>query len=107
MKRKIQITAVERVRIIGGNGQSFCPVCQNFAEFLTTMQAAEIASVRAESVRCWLIKGIAHGTKTVGGRHRVCRNSLFQNVHENSAAEKKDEKILFGNIFNRFLPNAR
>ncbi len=107
MKRKIEIVAVERVRIIGGSGQSFCPVCQNFAEFLTTMQAAAIARVRTEAVRCWLIKGIAHGTKTVGGRHRVCRNSLFQNVHENSTVEKKDEKNLFGDIFNRLLPDVR
>lgn len=77
MKRKLEITAVERIRIRGTHGQIFCPVCQKFAEFLSTTQAAEVARVRTESVRRWLSNGKAHGIKTVGGRHRICRCSLF------------------------------
>ena len=77
MKRKIEITAIERIRIRGRQGQILCPVCGKFAEFLTTAQAAQIAGVRAESVRRWLAGGKAHGIKTSGGRHRVCRRSLF------------------------------
>jgi hypothetical protein len=77
MKRKIEMVAVERIRIRGTRGQIFCPVCQKFADFLTTAQAAEVAGVRAQSVRRWLVNGKAHGIKTVGGRHRVCRCSLF------------------------------
>ena len=84
MKRKIEIVAVEQIRIIGGNGQTFCPVCQKFAEFLIIAQAAEAARVKTESVRRCLIKGKAHGTKTVGGQHRICRNSLFLDFDQKS-----------------------
>ena len=77
MKRKIEILAVERMRFRGRQGQILCPVCEKFAEFLTTAQAAEAAGVKPETVRRWLTVGKAHGIKTVGGRHRVCRRSLF------------------------------
>ena len=84
MKRRIEIIAIEQTRIIGGNGQSFCPICQQFADLLTTTQAAAIAQVKTESIRRWLVSGKAHGTKTVGGQHRICRNSLFLDFDQKS-----------------------
>lgn len=92
MKRKIEIIAIERTRIIGGNGQTYCPLCREFAEFLTTVQAAEIARVKTESVRRWVSSGKAHGIKTVGGQHRVCRNSLFPAFHQKSLFEFYNNK---------------
>ncbi len=87
MKRKIEIIAIERTRIIGGNGQTYCPLCKEFAEFLTTVQAARLARVKTESVRRWVSSGKAHGIKTVGGQHRVCRNSLFPGLQQKSLFE--------------------
>ena len=54
-----------------------CPVCLCPSEMLTTRQAAALAQVEARSIRRWLSLGKAHGVRTPGGQHRVCRNSLF------------------------------
>lgn len=40
MKRKIEIAAVEQIRIRGEYRQIFCSVCQKFAEFFSTAQPA-------------------------------------------------------------------
>ena len=77
MKRKIEIIAIEQTRIVGGNGQTYCSFCKEFAEFLTTVQAARVARIKTESIRRWVSSGKAHGIKTIGGQHRVCCNSLF------------------------------
>jgi excisionase family DNA binding protein len=44
---------------------------------LTTAQAAALVRVKTPSVRRWLAQNLAHGIKTRGGHHRVCKNSLF------------------------------
>lgn len=44
---------------------------------LTTRQAGALVQIKAESIRRWLARGQAHGVRTSGGQHRVCRNSLF------------------------------
>jgi hypothetical protein len=44
---------------------------------MTTRQAGALAQIKAQSVRRWLARGQAHGVRTSGGQHRVCRNSLF------------------------------
>jgi len=54
-----------------------CPVCGVNTEMLTTRQAATLVQTKPQSVRRWLARGQAHGVRTVGGAHRVCRNSLF------------------------------
>lgn len=80
IRRKIELTAVERERIViaAATARVFCPVCQTASELLTTAQAAAFAQVKTQSVRRWLTRGQAHGVKTCGGRHRVCKNSLFR-----------------------------
>jgi hydrogenase maturation factor HypF (carbamoyltransferase family) len=81
MRRRIEITTTERVRVLTGPGWILCPVCQSPGEMLTTAQAAALAQVNIQSVRRWLSQGHAHGVKTCGGHHRVCKNSLFK-VHK-------------------------
>jgi len=77
IKRRVEIVAFERRRIIGQPVASACPVCLSDTVMLTTQQASALAQVRAQSVRRWLAEGRAHGVKTPGGQHRICRNSLF------------------------------
>jgi predicted site-specific integrase-resolvase len=55
-----------------------CPVCQTNSELLTARQAAILAQVNSQSIRRWLASGKAHGVKTPGGQHRICKNSLFR-----------------------------
>jgi len=77
MKRRVEIIAFERQRIISRPVLMTCPVCQLGTEMLTTRQAEAIIQVRATSIRRWIAQGRAHGIKTPGGQHRVCRKSLF------------------------------
>ena len=77
MRKRIEITTVERERIVFIANGIFCPICQKPCEMLTTAQAAALAGVKPQSVRRWLSNNLAHGTKTCSGQHRVCKNSLF------------------------------
>lgn len=76
-RRRVEIVAFERERIIAGPAQMPCPVCQSHSEFLTARQASRLAQVRAQSIYRWLATGKAHGVKTAGGQYRICRQSLF------------------------------
>ena len=91
MKRKIEIIAFERERIIRRTGDAGCPICGSTGRLLTTAQAGQIAGVNIISIRRWLDAGRAHGVKTVGGQHRVCRNSLFQIAGRNKQKENENE----------------
>lgn len=77
MQRRIEITTIERERIVKRSGWIFCPVCRKPSEMLTTAQAAMLTQVKTASVRRWLAQNLAHGVKTCGGHYRVCKNSLF------------------------------
>ncbi|HXF39528.1 MAG TPA: hypothetical protein VN687_07430 [Blastocatellia bacterium] len=79
MKRRIEIIVFERQRIVMRPTLMTCPVCQTSTEFLTTRQAGMVFQVRATSIRRWIVQGKAHGIRTPGGQHRVCRNSLWSN----------------------------
>jgi len=76
-RRRIEISAFERMRFAGHNMAMRCPVCQLSSEMLTIRQAAALAQVTAQSVRRWLAAGKAHSVKTAGGHHRICKRSLF------------------------------
>ena len=78
MKRRIEILAFERERIVRRTRSAVCPVCCATSDLLTTAQAAAITQVKTQSVYRWLNQGKAHGMKTCGGRHRICQNSLFR-----------------------------
>jgi hypothetical protein len=80
--RRIEITAFERERIIirqpaRAPALVQCPICLVSTEMLTTRQAGELLQIKPQSIRRWLARGQAHGVRTSGGPHRVCRNSLF------------------------------
>jgi hypothetical protein len=77
-RRRIEITAFERQRLTAALPQILCPVCQSLSEFLTPGQAGAVAQVKAQSIYRWLAQGKAHGIRTTGGGHRICRNSLFR-----------------------------
>ncbi len=78
IKRRIEIIAFERERIIKKPAQMLCPICQMSSEFLTTRQASVLAQVTRKSIYRWLATGKAHGLKTAGGGQRICRHSLFR-----------------------------
>jgi hypothetical protein len=79
-KRRIEIVAFERERIVRRPAPAPCPVCKSSSEMLTVRQAGALAQVEAGSIRRWLAQGKAHGVKTPGGQHRVCSLSLFTPV---------------------------
>ncbi|MFL6277130.1 MAG: hypothetical protein ACJ74G_18255 [Blastocatellia bacterium] len=77
MKRRVEIIAFERQRVVMRPVSVTCPVCQLNTELLTTQQAGRLFQVKANSIRRWLVHGKAHGIRTPGGQHRVCKESLF------------------------------
>jgi excisionase family DNA binding protein len=96
-KRKIEIVAFERERIVRRAVPIYCTVCQLNTELLTTRQAGALAQVKSPSIYRWLTQGKAHGVKTSGGQYRICKNSLFHLVHfslpqsENRFAHEGDQ----------------
>lgn len=78
MKRRIEIMAFERERIVRRSAPTGCPVCDSTGGLLTTTEAAALARVKVQSVYRWLTQGKAHGVKTCGGQHRICKNSIFK-----------------------------
>jgi len=77
LKRRVEIIAFERQRVVMRSSSMTCPVCRVNTELLTTRQAGMIFQVKATSIRRWISQGRAHGIRTPGGQHRVCRNSLW------------------------------
>jgi len=82
VKRSIEIIAFERQQIVMRPSLLNCPVCRVQTELLTTQQAGTLFQVRAPSIRRWIIQGKAHGIKTPGGQHRICRDSLLRRCAE-------------------------
>ena len=78
MKRRIEILAFERERIVRRSAPMRCPVCCSKSGLLTIAEAAALARVKAQSICRWLTQGKAHGVKTCGGQHRICQNSIFK-----------------------------
>lgn len=81
-KRRMEIIAFAMERPVSNGGVSHCPFCKREIVWLTTAQAAVLAKVGAQSIRRWLSQGKAHGVRTVGGHHRICRQSLFIYPHQ-------------------------
>lgn len=78
MRRRIEIIAFERERIVRRAGSMNCPLCLSGSELLTMAQAAALAQVNTASVYRWLAEGKMHGVKTAGGQYRICRKSLLR-----------------------------
>ena len=78
-RRRVEITIFERERVVRRSVTARCAVCRLDSEMLTPEQAGDLAQVHVQSIHQWLAEGKAHGVKTPGGQHRVCKNSLFQN----------------------------
>jgi hypothetical protein len=89
-KKRIEIIAFERQRIVRRAIPMLCPVCRVSSEMLTTRQAGALAQVKAQSIRRWLSRGLAHGVRTPGGQHRVCKESLF------FVAAQAQKQLIFG-----------
>jgi hypothetical protein len=79
-RRRVEIIAFERKRVVLQPVPMLCPVCCLSSEMLTVQQAGALAQVKPESIRRWLAHGKAHGVKTPGGQHRICKNSLFHSA---------------------------
>jgi hypothetical protein len=77
IKRRVEIIAFERQRIVVPPASLTCPVCRVNTELLTTHQVGLLLQVKAPSVRRWIIQGKAHGIRTPGGQHRICKQSLL------------------------------
>jgi len=88
IKRRVEIISFKKECITRRPLSTLCPVCHNSTELLTTFQAGALVQVRAESIRRWLAHGRAHGVKTPGGHHRICRHSLFHLAYPPTPAAK-------------------
>ena len=78
MKRRVEITAVKRQRIIEHSVITDCPICSARTELLTSLQAAALAQVDLADIDRWLAEGLLHGATTPDGRWRICKNSLVR-----------------------------
>jgi len=78
MRRRIEIVAFERERILSHSVATSCPACRSRSEFLTPDQAAALAQVEMESIHRWLADGKLHTATTPDGEYRICRNSLLK-----------------------------
>jgi hypothetical protein len=78
MRRRIEIVAFERERIIQRSVLTNCPVCLSQTELLTPSQAAAMAQVAAQDIDQWITQLRTHGATTPDGQHRICKNSLLQ-----------------------------
>jgi hypothetical protein len=78
MRRRIEIVAFERERILSHSVVTHCPVCRSHSELLTLDQAAALAQVEVRSILDWLAGGKMHGPTTPNGQQRVCKNSLLR-----------------------------
>jgi hypothetical protein len=85
IKRRVEIIAFERQRMVIRPALMNCPVCRINTELLTTRQAGALAQVKAQSIRRWIASGKAHGVKTPGGHHRICSSSLFLVTYSSSS----------------------
>ena len=78
MRRRIEIIAFERERIIQQSVTTECPICLCTTELLTPSQAAALIQVDENSIERWLADGDSHGVTTPGGHRRVCKKSLLK-----------------------------
>jgi len=78
MRRRIQILAFERTRVIERRPVINCPICFSSEGLMTLTEASALLQAGEPSIRRWLAQGKAHGFKTPGGQYRICRKSLFQ-----------------------------
>jgi hypothetical protein len=78
MKRRVEIIAFEHQRVVMRPSPMTCPFCKTSTELLTTQQAGTLFQVKPTSIRRWIVQGKAHGIRTPGGQHRLCKNSLLQ-----------------------------
>jgi hypothetical protein len=77
MRRRIEIVAFERDRILSHSVVTNCPVCRSRSELLTPDQAVALAQVEMENIHRWLTDGQLHAATTPDGDFRICRNSLL------------------------------
>jgi len=94
-KRRVEIIAFTMERAPNRSGLPFCSICQRESAWLTTAQAAALAQVGLASIRRWLALGKAHGLRTVGGQHRICRQSLFINSQPEIHVQEVGNEILY------------
>jgi hypothetical protein len=76
-KKRIEIIAFERERIVIRPVMIERAVCHLDSEWLTEQQAAALIQVDSSSLYRWLVEGKVHSLLTPGGQHRFCKNSLF------------------------------
>ena len=60
MRRRIEIVAVEQIRIVAGTrAPGACPVCGKIAELMTTAQSAAPGDLTAETILVWIANELA------------------------------------------------
>jgi len=69
---------------ITGN-QIWCPLCQDYEDFLRILKAATLADVSRRTIYRYLEEGKIYAVKTAGGTYRVCWGCLIKPDLENSA----------------------
>jgi|SRR5215831_8877612 len=93
-RRRIDVLAFDRERIVRRGALVSCPICRAATEMLTIRQSGALVQTGPQSIRRWLARGQAHGGRTTGGQHHVCRKSLFVNPAARVApAQSKKEEL--------------
>jgi hypothetical protein len=65
-RRRVEISAFERERVVVRPAPMPCPVCRCAGEWLTVAQAAALVQVKTRSIRRWLVEGKAHDLRPAG-----------------------------------------
>jgi hypothetical protein len=78
-KLKLKVQQIRRQAIVFSSSSrtGYCQKCERYVEFLSHIEAAQVLELAEEElvglVRC----GSLHSIEIEGGRHIVCRDSLF------------------------------
>jgi hypothetical protein len=73
-------------RIIGE--QVWCPVCNDYAQFIKIANAAKLASVNRRTIYRYIEQGLVYTVKVAGKSYRVCSSCLLKFGDEHADTRK-------------------
>lgn len=65
-------------RIVGE--QVWCPICNDYAQFIKSAYAARLASVHRRTIYRYIEEGLVYTVKVAGRSYRICSSCLLKQV---------------------------